>query len=56
VFLLQLLRNVASGLAYCHRFGVIHRDVKADNVLINASGIYKLADFGLVARLKNGIA
>lgn len=38
----QLLR----GLAHCHRNGVIHRDIKPTNLLINKRGLLKIADFG----------
>ena len=34
-------------LEYCHARGIIHRDVKPDNLLIAANGHIKLTDFGL---------
>ena len=45
---LQLLADVASGLAYLHSCCVIHADIKPDNVLLSASTppVAKLADFG----------
>ena len=43
----SLIRQVLSGVAACHRLGVLHRDVKPGNVLIHADGTLKLADFGL---------
>lgn len=44
---LQLLADVAAGLAYLHSISVIHADVKPDNVLMTASMHAKLADLGL---------
>jgi serine/threonine protein kinase len=43
-----LLAEMADGLAYAHRHGVVHRDIKPDNILIDAeSGSPRLTDFGI---------
>ncbi len=48
----RILREVASALAYAHREGVVHRDVKPENIFLEETGVDRalLADFG-VARL-----
>ena len=43
----QLVRDVASALHYAHARGVIHRDVKPGNILVDLDGRPRLCDFGL---------
>jgi len=45
---ITVLDRVLAGLAEAHRLGLVHRDVKPENVLISTSGEVKVADFGLV--------
>ena len=44
---MELLRQIADGLDYAHRAGVVHRDIKPDNILIREDGCAKVADFGI---------
>ncbi|HND55873.1 MAG TPA: serine/threonine-protein kinase, partial [Pirellulaceae bacterium] len=47
----ELLADVCDAAEYLHREGLIHRDVKPQNILLTSSGQAKLADFGLAKHL-----
>lgn len=50
---MQLIEPVAAALATAHESGLVHRDVKPENVLISDRGAIKVADFGLARAITN---
>ena len=50
----QIVRQLAEALAYAHQHGVVHRDVKPANFMLDESGEPLLMDFGLAAREEGG--
>jgi len=44
--LLRIARHVAAGLAFAHARGIVHRDIKGDNVLVSHDGTTAIGDFG----------
>ncbi|PSS21339.1 Mitogen-activated protein kinase kinase kinase [Actinidia chinensis var. chinensis] len=49
-------RHILSGLAYLHSTKTIHRDIKGANLLVDAFGVVKLADFGMAKHLSGPAA
>jgi len=51
----RMLREIADALAYAHTRGVIHRDIKPDNILLDAaSGRVMVTDFGIARAIEAG--
>jgi len=49
----SLTRQTLQGLAYLHREGILHRDLKADNILLDLDGTCKISDFGISKKTDN---
>jgi eukaryotic-like serine/threonine-protein kinase len=52
---IRLIAQVAQGLHRAHKQGLIHRDVKPDNILVTPDGQAKLADLGLVKEMETDL-
>jgi serine/threonine protein kinase len=47
-------RQIVLGMEYLHESGVIHRDIKPDNMLVTEEGVLKLVDFGVSSMFSKG--
>lgn len=50
----HLFKQVVDGLRYCHSRGILHRDIKLDNILLTSAGDIKICDFGVSKLVKPG--
>ncbi|MCH9648893.1 MAG: protein kinase [Deltaproteobacteria bacterium] len=51
---LALARSIAEGISYAHRHGILHRDLKTENVILVQEDQAKIVDLGLSKRLRTG--
>lgn len=54
-FSLPIIRGIAEGLAYAHRKGIVHSDLKPGNVFIAADGTAKILDFGIARAVPSSV-
>jgi serine/threonine protein kinase len=45
--IVSILQQIAEGLSVAHSHGIVHRDMKPENIMVNSSGVLKITDFGI---------
>ena len=50
----SILKGLITGLGYCHSRGILHRDIKLENILFNNVGELKICDFGVSRSITRG--
>ena len=52
---LELIEHACAGLAHAHRAGVVHLDIKPDNLMLDETGVVKVLDFGIARVMKTDL-
>ena len=52
----SIAASCASALDYAHKMGVLHRDLKPDNLMLNTDSILKIVDFGIARPIRSSMA
>ncbi|WP_409294423.1 Stk1 family PASTA domain-containing Ser/Thr kinase [Peribacillus sp. SCS-26] len=50
---INIMEQITSAIAHAHQYGIIHRDIKPQNILIDSHGTVKITDFGIAMALSS---